>query len=58
MGDSWSGHCVAVGYSSFLDHVVDVGVLVSKSAVVAEVLDVSSQKLLWFAVLEVANVFE
>ena len=27
VGDSWSGHRVAVGHSSLLDHVVDVGVL-------------------------------
>ena len=33
VGDSWSGHRVAVGHS---DHVVDVGFLKSKSAVVAD----------------------
>ena len=29
MGDSWSGHRVAVGHSSLLDHVVDVGVVLN-----------------------------
>ena len=44
--------------SRLLDHVVDVGVLLSKIAVVAEVVDVSSKKLLWFARFEVADVLE
>ena len=43
------------GHSRLLDHVVDVGVLKSKSAVVAEALDVSSQELLWFTRLEMES---
>ena len=57
-GNSWSGHCVAVGHSCLLCDVVDVGVLESKSAVVAKVLGVSSQEMLWFASFEVANALE
>ena len=48
VGDSWSGRSVAVGHSRLLDHVVDVGVLQSKVAVVTKVVNVSS----------VANVLE
>ena len=43
---------------SLLDRIVDVLVLKSKSAVVAEVLDVSSQELVWITRLKVATVFE
>ena len=58
VADSWSGYCVAVGHSSVLGHVVDIGVLKSKSAVIAEVLNVFSQELLWLTRLEVASVLE